>query len=294
MVTGELAALGGSLSWATCSIFFTAAVKRLGAPALNLVRLWMALAFLALALLLWKGDLVPDGATAADGFWLALSAVVGLVVGDLFYFASLDAVGPRIALLLFTLSPPVAALGELLLFRRGLSLPGIAGMAVTLSGVVLVVTDRKNGTSSGRPRALLWKGVLLGLGAAVCQGAGLVLSKMGLGTLDGLSGTFIRMLAAAPLFSLCYLASGRRIGVLKGKGAGLGFALGGAFFGPFLGVTLSLVAVKHTHAGVAMTLLSTTPVTVLPYVVFLYGERISARAVAGALIAVAGVALLCL
>lgn len=294
MVTGELAALGGSLSWATCSIFFTAAVKRLGAPALNLVRLWMALGLLVLSLLLWKGTLVPAGAASADWFWLALSALVGLVVGDLFYFASLHAVGPRIALLLFTLAPPVAALGEVLVFHRGLSGLGIAGMAVTLAGVVLVVTERKNGTAAGRPRSLLWKGVGLGVGAAVCQGAGLVLSKMGLGTLDGLSGTFIRMLAAAPLFTLCYLATGQKVRRLAGNGAGLGFALGGAFFGPFLGVTLSLVAVKHTHAGIAMTLLSTTPVTVLPYVVLLYKERLTVRAVAGALVAVAGVAMLCL
>lgn len=48
----------------------------------------------------------------------------------------------------------------------------------------------------------------------------------------------------------------------------------GAFFGPFLGVSLSLVAVQNTRAGVAATLLGLTPVLILPLAIFVRKERV--------------------
>lgn len=293
MIIGELSALAGSCCWATCSTFFTSSARRIGAWALNFVRLWIALFLLTAALWIWKGSPIPEGATGEDWFWLALSAVVGLVFGDLFYFGALKAIGPRVTLLLFTLAPPVSALGEWYVYGNPMGLAGLSGMIVAMAGVAMVITDRKNNDKKS-PFRITLKGILLGAGGSVCQGSGLVLSKMGLDHVDGMSGTFIRMAVAAPCFTVIYLAVGNRIKEALADRPGLAYALGGAFFGPFLGVTLSLVAVKHTHAGVAMTILSTTPITVLPYSALVYKERLTFRAVAGALVAVIGVAILCL
>jgi drug/metabolite transporter (DMT)-like permease len=291
MIIGELSALAGSCCWSACSTFFTAAAQRLGIYALNLVRLTFALFFLALTLWVWKGILVPNDASARDWLWLALSSVVGLVIGDLFYFGALKSIGPRITMLLFTLSPPVAAVGEWLVYGRGLGSMALVGMIVALTGVIMVVLDPRKKNQTG-PFSLSAKGVLLAACGSICQGAGLVLSKMGLENTDPLSGTFIRMLAATPLFALVYFAMGGKLKPVLTPSKGLLLALGGAFFGPFLGVTLSLVAVKYTHAGVAQTILSTTPITVLPFAVLVYKERLTFRAVFGAVIAVAGISLL--
>ena len=57
-------------------------------------------------------------------------------------------------------------------------------------------------------------------------------------------------------------------------------------------VGLSLVAVQRTSAGVAASLMATTPVLILPIVVLLGRERFSLASLGGALLAVAGVALL--
>ena len=65
----------------------------------------------------------------------------------------------------------------------------------------------------------------------------------------------------------------------------------GGFFGPFLGVTLSLIAVQHTDSGVAATIIALTPVIILPVSVW-RKEHVSLRAVFGALLAVAGTAVL--
>lgn len=80
---------------------------------------------------------------------------------------------------------------------------------------------------------------------------------------------------------------------LKNRKA-MGYSLGGAIFGPFMGVWMSLVAVKHIAAGIAATLNSTTPIWLLPMTRILHKEKLSFRIITGTVIAVCGVALLML
>ncbi|HSN54102.1 MAG TPA: EamA family transporter, partial [Candidatus Sulfomarinibacteraceae bacterium] len=61
---------------------------------------------------------------------------------------------------------------------------------------------------------------------------------------------------------------------------------------PFLGVSLSLLAVKYTEAGVAATLMALTPVLIIPVSVLVFREQVARPAVLGAVVAVAGSALL--
>ncbi len=73
---------------------------------------------------------------------------------------------------------------------------------------------------------------------------------------------------------------------------GMELTLVAAFIGPFLGVTLSMVAVTYAEAGIAQTLLSLMPVMIIPLVWILYGQRTSWRGIVGALVAILGVSIL--
>ena len=66
----------------------------------------------------------------------------------------------------------------------------------------------------------------------------------------------------------------------------------GAFFGPFLGITGSMAAVRWTDAGTASIIMALVPVILIAPSAVAFHERITVRAVAGALVAVGGVALL--
>ena len=66
----------------------------------------------------------------------------------------------------------------------------------------------------------------------------------------------------------------------------------GAFFGPFLGVSFSLLAIQHAVTGVASTIMALTPVLIILPAVVVFREKVTAKEVLGAFVAVAGVAIL--
>ncbi len=66
----------------------------------------------------------------------------------------------------------------------------------------------------------------------------------------------------------------------------------GTIVGPCLGVTTYMLALKGCHEGIVNTILATIPVMILPFSVWLYREPVSPRAFGGAVIALAGVAVL--
>ena len=68
----------------------------------------------------------------------------------------------------------------------------------------------------------------------------------------------------------------------------------GAAVGPFIGVALNMVALRYAPSGIVATIIATMPVLVLPFSILVYHEKVSLRAVGGAIVAVAGVAMLML
>jgi drug/metabolite transporter (DMT)-like permease len=68
-------------------------------------------------------------------------------------------------------------------------------------------------------------------------------------------------------------------------------AVGMTIFGPFVGVSLSLMAVQYTTTGIASTLMALTPVIIIIPSHFIYHQQISRKEILGAIIAVVGVSL---
>ena len=292
---GELAALATAICWVATALTFEAAGHRIGSLRVNLLRMPVAFGLLSLAAWASRGLALPTDATAHAWGWLALSGVVGFTFGDLCLFRAFVVLGPRLSTLVMSLAPVFAAvlgwamLGEVL---GGLDL---LGMALTLTGIAWAVLDRERPSPEGDPpprRPVA--GVLLALGGAFGQGAGLVLSKLGMGAYPALPATQIRVLAGVAGYLLLFTILGwwHRIPEAMADRPAMAWTALGAFFGPFLGVTLSLVAVKYTATGVAASLMATTPVLIIPVVLVLGRERVGLGGVAGALLAVAGVAVL--
>ena len=303
---GEIISLIVALSWTVTALFADKASHRLGSMTTNVFRLVLASFFLALILWVGVGHPYPVYADGKAWAWLAASALVGYVFGDWCLFNCYLSIGARFGQLFMTLAPPMAAmagwaiLGETLSWKSGLA------MLVTLGGIALSILSREDGRHVRLTLPL--KGVLLGLGAGLGQGVGLVLSKVGVGyyaaaippyappamsTLLPFASTLIRALVGSAGFLALMALQGhiRQLETAAHDRKGLAYTLILTLFGPVLGVSLSLMAVQYTSAGIASTLMALTPVFILIPYAFIYHQRIRLREVLGVAVSMTGVAL---
>jgi len=164
-----------------------------------------------------------------------------------------------------------------------------------LAGVVWVVLERSESRPGQQPHRHPIRGFLLALAGAVSGAGGMVLARKGIGTYDAVAATFIRVLGALPGYFVLVTVVRRWPSIFKAleQTRAMTIVLGGSLVGPFLGVILCMVALRSCHTGIVTTIVGTMPVLVLPFSVFLYHERVSPRAIAGAILSVLGVALMC-
>lgn len=292
---GEMAALGTALLWTLSAMAWTSAGRRVGTLPVCFIRLALTCGYLLAYGRMVRGLWLPSDATSDTWRVLAWSGFVGFFLADLCLLKALLVLGPRLTLLFQTLSPPFAALISKVFLRESLTPRDWLAMAITLAGVTWVVLERAGGPRASSRREAAG-GMLLAVLAALGQAVGLVLSRRGIGQYDAAAATFIRIIPAMGGFLLLLTlvrAWPAVVAATRDRAAMLILVLG-SLVGPFLGVILSMIAVRHCPAGVAATILSTMPVLILPLVIVVYGERVSLRAAAGAAISVAGVALLVL
>ena len=298
---GELIAITTVLCWTISVQFFEAASKRVGATPVNIIRLTVALMLFSLLLFFRYGYIFPVNFPLSAWFYLSLSGIVGFFIGDIFLFKALVEIGPRVAMLIFSLSAPTAALIGWLFLDEIYVLHQWVGMFVTLFGVGIVILQRNQKASKPsklKIRDISLKGVLFGFGGMFGQASGYVLSKTGMqtesGYLDAFSATQIRAIAAFLCFLVFFTVTGKwgNVKAAVRNTTAVLFTTIGSAIGPFLGVSLSLLILHYLTTGVASTFLALVPVFIIPFSIFLHKEHVSIRAVAGAVTAVFGIYLL--
>ncbi len=297
---GELISIGVAFSWTATALLSEFGSKRLGNLTLNVLRMALALLFsLVLFWVVMGSPLPPIGSMEACG-WMLLSGLVGYVIGDFCLFQCYIIIGSRYGQLFMTLAPLSAALMAWVTLGQQMTMMSIVAMLVTLTGIGISVIGR--GEHHKVSLKLPANGVLFAIGAAICQGVGLVLSKIGMDhyqTADmpewmiPFSANFFRCVAGIIGFVLLlYLREGfAPLRTAMHDRKGLTVATATTVFGPFVGVGFSLMAVQYTDAGIASTLMAMTPVIILLPSYWLFGQKITWRSVLGALISVVGVSL---
>ncbi|MEM9978204.1 MAG: DMT family transporter [Cyanobacteria bacterium P01_D01_bin.2] len=289
MFQGEIAALSAAGLWAFATLMFGRLGKQLSPLVLNLIKGAMAVGFIVLTLAIRQQLLMSLPMTSV---WLLLiSGVVGIGLGDTAYFATVNALGARQALLLEMLAPPLAALMSLVFLKEQLLPLAWLGMALTLAGIVWVVGERSPRADVSGARLI--RGVVFGVLSALGQSVGSVLSRAALAdtAVDPLWSSLLRLSAGLVCIGglLLWRVKPQSRPVISGRLLG-GVAIA-AFFGTYLAIWLQQIALKYSPAGIAQSLLATSPIMVLPMALVI-GERITFRAICGALLALVGIWLL--
>ncbi len=314
---GEAAALTAAILWAAATLMFGRMGRQLAPVVLNLAKGLFAVAFILITLAIRPA--LPAAASATDTaafpvtatLYLLLSGGIGIGLGDTAYFSAINTLGARRALLLETLAPPMAAVLAWIFLAEQLSPMAVVGIGLTLLGVAWVISERVPGTDQKKWGA----GLQVALLATFCQASGAVLSRAALAntTVDPLWSSLLRLLAGLVFMGVLVAVQPQRLGeyqrsaVAEAQGtwqirwrsslaalktprliAAVGIA---AFFATYLGIWLQQIALKYTAAGIAQSLLATSPLFVLPMAALL-GDRISWRATVGAAITLSGVWLL--
>lgn len=290
--TGEVLAVSAALIWGFGVTAFTAASRRSDPFAVSFARLPLGMLLLGIAFFVLNGRAWPAGIGAGSHFWLGLSGTLGLTIGDTALFYASTHIGPRRATLMLTTAPVFTTVTAWIMLDEKLGLLALVGIGVIIAGVVLAVTGRDSGGGPFRslPAPVLRRGLAAGLLCGLGTGLGNTCAKIGMGPMDPLAATYVRMAWAALSMGVILLFNPRlrsAVPLLFARKVA-GPLAAGVVLGPFVGMWFAISSLKLTDAGVATVLLNTTPLTVLLPSWLFYRDPPTARSLLGVMVAIGG------
>ncbi len=285
-----LLSLGAAAAFALSAMFVAATGGRMAVFQLARWQMGIAVAVLAAASALTGGW---AGITGRQFGLLAGSSAVGIMLASSTYLAAIQAAGPRISAVLFSLASPFAVgLGWVFLGER-LSAGQLGGIGLILAGIVLAILAER-GQAAGPLPGRLGLGVALGVITSLGQATGSLLARPAMA-----SGAepFTAMAIRAGLGFLFFLALMVLPWARSPRPAlrrDLGLVAASALTGMVVGMVLLMAALSLGDVGIVSTLSSTTPILILPMLWATSRKVPPPLAWAGAVLAVAGTALISL
>lgn len=293
-VIGSSLALLTALSWAAGVIFFKKSGESMSPFALNFFKNAVAVALFALTFVILREPVWAPG-WGEDTFWLMLSGVIGIGIGDVLFFRSLHLVGASRSAVIETLYSPSVLLSAFVLLGETMSVYTAAGGGLILVGILLVVTARAKASAEGDgvqlSRAELIDGVLTGMVSVVAMAVSIVAVKPIIedhsvlwATSVRLAGGLLIMVAALPFAPVLRRESLRALW----PHAGWRFALPGAFFGTYVALFAWIGGYKYTSATVASLLNQTSTLFIVAAATVFLGEKLTKRRASAVALALAG------
>lgn len=319
------AALLAALFWAIATRMFSKLGKTLNPAGLNSVKSILAVLLLLLTL---AGRSLLTGQSwinlqTPEFIFLAVSGVLGIGIGDTAYFGAINRLGPRQTLVLDAAAPIMTTILAWIVLQERLTPMVFVGMAIATAGITWTLSEQTSAPlvdpSQSQPSfTVKLQGIGWGMLSALSQSSGVVVARRALvmGDVDPLESALVRLVAGSaaavaiatllrfktptsqppPTPSTAIQSISIQQTFKNWRTNKAVFALGiqllmATILGTYLGIWLQQTALKFTLAGVAQTCLATSPIFILP-ILYLSGERLSFRAIAGALVTVCGIILL--
>ena len=291
---GELSALSCAIIWSITAFVYKQASDKMSSLQINAIRLISSSIYLIILVLGFTG---LSEMSTMQFVLLSASGLIGLVLGDTFIFKSYELMSPRLTSLFLTVNPAMAAMIAFVWLGEGLSLTTVLGIGITISGIAIVLGEGAKGEKLFSK--ISKRGILFCILSTFFNAIQLTLTKevfqMGNGQIDALTVALVRIGSATLLVYPVAYAMKKDLSIRKVVRSEPSMTLKlavASFFGTFIAIALSFVAVVKTEIGVAATLMSTTPILMIPVSQFLYKEKPTWHSIVGAIVAVGGVAIL--
>lgn len=284
---GELAALTCAVIWAIAARLF----KQLGnsfSPLL--LNFWKGL--VAIVMLLIAVQFIPAPILSNETIILLLiSGLIGIGLGDTFFFQAINRIGDSQTLLIAeTLAPIFTAVLAIAWLSEWLSIAQWVGIAVVIISVDMVIRiQRKQADHIFDFTGIGFAGL-----AALCQAIGAVISRQVLTTteLDAANASFIRLLGGMGIIIVLMLWRKKAWLPTTDKPSKVwGIFAVATFFGTVAGLYLQMVAFAYTKAAIVQTLFATSILFSLALAAIV-GDKVNKKTVLWSFIALGGVVLL--
>jgi drug/metabolite transporter (DMT)-like permease len=274
-------------------IFAARSARVLGGPTANLGRICIATVLLAI----WAHGF-GGGLRGASLPWFFLSGIIGFGLGDMALFGALPRIGPRLAILITQcLAAPIATVVEWLWLGTSLRAVDLACAAVILGGVAIALAP-DHGVKVDR--RIFWIGALFGVGSALGQAGGAVLSRkanevaaLAQFPIDGGTAAYQRIIGGVIMTAVAFALFRGTQPVEESSPAerwrkAWPFVFANALAGPTVGVACYQWALRTTASGIVLPIVATSPLVTIVLSFFIDGTRPTRRAVWGGLLAVVG------
>jgi drug/metabolite transporter, DME family len=284
---GTLCALGSAMTWAVTSLLVRSLTSQFSSVAINAMRSTAGGVLLG-AYVLWASGIGPFLAVSPWAFMLmTVSIVAAIGIGDTLFFESTRTLGLGRAMTIATSYPVLAAGLAAVFLDEPLTVPVVVGTLLTLGGLALIVMTKVDATADARP----WIGIGAAALASVAWALSVVLMKAPLREVDPALAQAIRIpLAAALLWSTPWARGA--LGALRASGRGVLARMAVLSALTAVSSVMFVASIKYAGVTVASVLSSTAPLFAIPLGVVFLGERLPPTAVLGAVVAVAGIAVL--
>lgn len=177
---------------------------------------------------------------------------------------------------------------SLIFLKEKISLLDFFGIILVISGICLALIKNRLGK-------IVFKGAIFSFLGALMQSIGLILAKKALNTgIDTLLATFLRIVPAFIfiLFLFKFFKNYSKEPSTNKKSKGYIFLISGSIIGPFLGVWFSQISIKYAPTGISATLLSLSPIFLIPLSKIFEKENITILRVIGTIISLSGIFIL--
>jgi drug/metabolite transporter (DMT)-like permease len=293
MTLGIVLSVAAATGYTFNTLFLTLLGRKAGFTATRYIFLIALAANLLIHLGLY-GRIFPRFDSMEYLLYLAVSGIVGYVLGYIALISALPLIGPRLVLLILTSQTVMSFFAGWIILGETHEPVNYIYVIMVMGGIILAILNKRISVENSRHLSI---GVLLGFALALLQTISQLLSKKALlGGVPPLSANATRLSFATAGIILFSLVAGRRVLVhtrdfdardwLKIVLASL--------IGPVLSVFLNFNALKHVSLGINSAMLQLSPVLMLFLARIVFKEQIKAIAIAGTLLAVTGTVLLIL
>jgi len=169
--------MAAALCWAVASLVSADVTRTIGGLAFNRLRLF----FVSIMLITYTFYINTWNTISIDYLTIIIiSGIVGIFLGDTLLFIALQKIGPRRNNILFSLAAPFTVVINIFFLNELASTISIIGCFVVFFGVVFAISygDKKGSEHRWeKVEGSLYIGIILSIGAALCQAIGLVMMK---------------------------------------------------------------------------------------------------------------------